>query len=83
MVIVLERNDLEGNLEALADLADKNEILLPGTTSKESELVLEPDLEIVSLEFMATLLHKARQRHRGVHTTGYENGYSTHELNYE
>ena len=83
MVVALERNDLEGNLEALTDLADKMEILLPWTTAEEGELVLEPDLEVVSLELVAAFLHEARQRHRGIHTTGYENGYSTHELNYE
>jgi hypothetical protein len=83
MVVALERNDLEGNLEALTDLADIMEILLPWTTAEEGELVLEPDLEVVSLELVAAFLHEARQRHRGIHTTGYENGYPAHELNYE
>jgi len=83
VVVALERNDLEGNLEALADLADKREILFPGAATKEGELVLEPDLEVVRPELVVTFLHEARQRHRGVNPTGYENGYSTHELNDE
>jgi hypothetical protein len=47
VVLLLERDDLEGNPGSGADVAGVAEVFLPGTLPEKREFVLEPDFEIV------------------------------------
>jgi len=77
-VLLLQRHNLERHAGNAAHLAHDREVLLPGATSEERHLVLEPDLEVESGELVPTLLSKPHQRHRGVDTTGHQDSDTTH-----